>query len=109
MTMLVSLDQASAHLRRDTDADDNDLLLKIEAASRAVLGYLGSAADFTEQIDTDSDGNVYGVPAEVQQATLLLLGNFYSTREGDGDAFADGLPESVKTLLRLAGRAPRLA
>ncbi len=109
MTMLVSLDQASLHLKRDTNDDDADVLLKIEAASRAVLYYLGSAADFVDDIDTDSDGNVSGVPAEVQQATLLLLGNFKKDLEGGGDPFVDGLPESIKTLLRLAGRVPRLA
>ena len=38
--MLVRLQEASDHLRRDTTDDDNDLTLKIKAASAAIINYL---------------------------------------------------------------------
>ena len=41
MAMLVSLQQASDHLRRDTTDDDADLTIKIQAASAAIMDYLG--------------------------------------------------------------------
>jgi hypothetical protein len=93
MVMLVSLAQASQHLRRDTDADDADLTLKIQAASRAVLnyispmipGFIDSNGDFEE----DSAGEVLGVPDDIKAATLLLIGEFYMNREPKA---ADSVP-----------------
>lgn len=87
MVMLVSLKQASDHLRRDTDDDDADLELKIEAASEAVLNYLkdSSAITFLDtagEVETDSAGNPVGVPRAIQIATLMLVGIFYRDREG---------------------------
>lgn len=108
MVMLVSLDQASEHLKRDTTDDDADLTLKIKAASALVLSELGDAADF---LDTDgsvpegADGNPAGVPVMVQQAVLLQIGCFYSERE----AGAAELSATVRALLNLSGRSPRLA
>jgi two-component system OmpR family response regulator len=43
MTQLVTLDQAKLHLRVDQDAEDDDITLKIEAASAAILDYIGDA------------------------------------------------------------------
>jgi hypothetical protein len=103
---LVTLQQASDHLRRDTDADDNDLILKIEAASRAVLNYLkvdGMAfleLDSAGDVELDSAGDALGVPEEVKAATLLLLSSFYSDRSGQSSGFRMGyLPEPVTALL----------
>lgn len=106
--MLVTIEQASAHLRRDTDADDNDLVLKIEAASGAVLNYLKDGADeFLDtagQVPLDSNGDPVGVPYEVRAAVLILLGVFYSYREGEAGIinpqFSHGyLPPTVTALL----------
>lgn len=84
MVALVSIEEASSHLRRDTDADDLDLLLKIEAASEAVLDYLQ-----TDGLDwLDSDG-YYQAPSRVKQAVLCLVGEFYREREG---AQSDPIP-----------------
>ena len=96
MVMLVSLQQASDHLRRDTDDDDEDLVMKIEAASEGILNYLGSAAYFLNSsgdIDYDSAGTPLGVPRTIQQATLITLGVLYKDR--DGNEFVN--PQRVTT------------
>lgn len=95
MTMLVSLEQASAHLRRDTDADELDLTLKIRAASSAVMVYLDGGSDsFTDsagEVLEDSNGIALDVPYDIQAATLLLIGDFYKNRE---PAASDSVPEA---------------
>lgn len=91
MVMLVSLNQASEHLRRDTSDDDADLTLKIKAASRAVLNYLKTDNPHVDFLDTagevpvDTALNPIGVPEEIQIATLMLIGVFYRDREGNQD------------------------
>lgn len=108
MVQYVTLAQASMHLRRDSDDDDTDVLLKISAASGAVKNYLKSGSPY-EQEETsngdlvpvlDSAGEPIVLP-EVQQATLLLLGYFYRDRDGqDPNSWNPGyLPEAVKALL----------
>lgn len=101
---LVTLEQASDHLRRDTTDDDNDLQLKISAASAAVLNYLkGGADDILDsdgQVPTDSDGEPIA-PFEVKAATLLMVGYLYKDRDSDEDkAYEMGyLPKPVTALL----------
>jgi len=105
MTMIVTLDQAKAHLRVTHDGDDEDITLKVHAASGAVINYLKSAAD----VFLDTSGEVLGMsdsppvsaaPKVVQQATLLLLGWMFSFREGDADTFTPGyLPAPIVSLL----------
>lgn len=104
--MLVSLAQASAHLRRDTAADDADLTLKVYAASAAVMNYIqGPGIDgFTDSagdVFVDSNGEPVDVPYDVQAATLLLIGYFYKNRDDNPDgAFERGyLPAPVCALL----------
>lgn len=102
MVMFVTLEQASDHLRRDTDDDDNDLTLKIEAASQAILNYIDPTI-----IDFDSAGEAIDVPRPIQAATLILLGQLYVDR--DAPDFRDGktaprwgdiiLPRTVQFLL----------
>lgn len=104
--MLVSLQQASDHLRRDTSADDNDLTLKVYAASAAVMNYIqGPGIDgFTDSagdILADSNGDPQSVPYPVQAATLILIGYMYRLRDANDDsAFDRGyLPAPVCALL----------
>ena len=104
MVMLVSLAQASLHLRRDTDDDDTDLILKIHAASGAVINYLKDGATFldsADEVDTDSFSEPIGVPFEVQAAVLLLVGMFYLDRDGsEPDLWERGyLPKAITALL----------
>jgi len=112
MTMIVTLEQAKAHLRVSHDSDDEDITLKIHAASGAIISYLKSAAD----VFLDTTGEVLGMsdsppvssaPYVVQQATLLLVGDFFKDREPSTEEvaltqFGHGygyLPRAVVALL----------
>ena len=99
MTMLVTLDQAKLHLRVDHDSDDDDITLKVHAASASVLSYLkDNALNYV-----DSSGVALGeIPYELQAATLLLLGALYGNRGEDGgtsSGFSNYLPPAVVSLL----------
>lgn len=93
--MLVTLQQASDHLRRDTCDDDMDLALKIDAASEAVMAYLKWKEEDVPQ----------PVPFIVQAAVLSLVGELYRDREGEMKGMVDSrfgygyLPQSVTSLL----------
>lgn len=121
--MLVSLQQASDHLRRDTSDDDADLTLKIAAASHAVVNYIGTDRasqiiefDSSGEVTLDSNGDPVGVPEPIQLAVLVVLGDLYADR--DGRDFIEGgtaprlediiLPRTVHFLLD-PYRKPRLA
>lgn len=102
MVMLVSLQQASDHLRRDTGDDDNDLILKVQAASGAVINYLKDGATFLETaVELDANGEPIGIPFEVKAAVLLMVGYLYKERDGDdGKSYEMGyLPRPVMSLL----------
>lgn len=105
MVMLVSLAQGKEHLRVDSSDEDNDLTLKIHAASAVVLNYIRNGADsFTDSAGdaiVDSNGNPLGIPYEIQAATLLMLGYLYTNRDSDPDkAYGLGtLPNDVTALL----------
>lgn len=103
MTALVTLDQAKAHLRVEHNADNDDIQLKINAASVAVVNYCKT---------TDAQGwDETTAPADVQNAVLLLLGDFYKTREGgdpSNDVALGYFPVPVTALLHRY-RDPALA
>lgn len=85
MVMLVSLNQASDHLRRDTTDDNSDLELKIAAASQAVLNYVKGPFSFLDtsgQVEVDSAGDPVGVPEPMQMAVLMVIGMLYTDRQG---------------------------
>lgn len=107
---LVTIAQFAAHARIDQIVDVDDVELKIQAASEAVMAYLGEgAAGFTDtngDIFTDSQGDPLGVPARVQQATLLTAAAMYRERDGSQEyavpsAFGYGyqLPQGATALL----------
>lgn len=116
MVMYVTLQQARDHLYLDTTDNDNDVTLKIKAASGAVRNYLKSWSPYEPEYDSngdieyDSAGDIiYAldsagdkiVRSEVQQATLILLGIFYKDRDGEmADKWQHGyLPMPVMSLL----------
>lgn len=109
MTLLVTLEQAKAHLRIDETDGDADVTLKIHGASGAVLNYLKSSSPYVPEIVdgvpvVDADGNpVYttDVRFEVQAAVLLMLGYLFKDRDNDKDhEYEMGfLPRPVTALL----------
>ncbi|MAG66603.1 MAG: hypothetical protein CMK74_12150 [Pseudomonadales bacterium] len=114
--MYVTTEQAKHQLQMDHDDDDSLITGYVTAASKAVKNYLKSASPFEVERDahgnpvpdssgdpiyiTDSQG-AYIVSAEVQQATLLLVGYFYKDRDNNADGeFEQGyLPKPVTALL----------
>lgn len=76
--MLVTLQQAKDHLRIDHDAEDNDLTLKIHAASGAVARYLKIPSSFF----ADETALTTDTPFEIQAAVLIMLGILYRDRDG---------------------------
>lgn len=112
--MLVTLAQARMHLKSDSNADDADLLLKIEAVSESVVEYLKDAATFLNsagEVDWDSSGDpLIPIPRRVQQATLLWIGYYYDkTRDGaEGDAANFGAPPPAVQNLLWPLRTPTL-
>lgn len=85
---LVSLADTRAHLRLDTQDEDNYVELLIEAASIAVCDYIrDSGPDFLDSNGEpyeESDGVAYGIPANVRHATLLLIGYLHKDRDSNG-------------------------
>lgn len=105
MVKLVTLQQASDHLRRSLDdGDDADLELKIEGASGAVLNYLKSASpyilDDAGNPTVGADGEPIVRP-EVKSAVLLMLGYLFKDRDNDEKhEYEPGyLPRPVTALL----------
>jgi len=77
--MIVSLQEAKEHLRVDTDAEDDDITLKIQAASNIILDYLKKTED-------DYEPGLYGTiltPTSVKMACLILVGILYRDRDGE--------------------------
>jgi hypothetical protein len=86
---LVTVEEASLHVRRDTGDDDDDFEMKVEAASELVLDYIGAGADaWTDsagQPFEDSDGTALDVPKRVKAATLIMVGYLYRERDGSNE------------------------
>lgn len=103
--MLVTLQEASDHLRRDQAEDDTYLELLIRAASQAVVTYLGSMnRAYYPEIDSNGnfeyDSNGDPVPEldsnddpvirdDVRWATLIYIGELYKHREAEQDGAVD--------------------
>lgn len=106
MVELITLEEAKAHLYIIHNADDNDLKLKIYAASEAVIDYL-KAEGVKKFIGADGEllkneaGEPVQVPFKVKAATLLMLGYLHKDRDDNpGNAFEHGyLPKPVTALL----------
>lgn len=116
MKKLVTLAQAKAHLRIDTDDADTEIVQKIHQAGAAVRNYLKSTKPYILELDSagdpvldsngdpvyfhDSAGDVVVYP-EVQQAVLYLLGDMWRDRDGQEktDWQLGFLPMPVQSLL----------
>lgn len=116
-TMLVTLQEASDHIRRDTTDDNNDLTLKIIAASTIVINYLKNwtrayegETDSSGDLIIDTSGDIiplidsngdYIVNPSVKAATLIMVGILYRDRDGqEASQWRHGyLPDVVMSLL----------
>lgn len=102
MTMLVTLEEAKAHLAMDHSADDALIALQVEAASAAVLAHIGDAQYlfldtggepiYFDTTDTSTELEQAALRALhlCRQATLMMVGDFYRNRE---PAATDVVPE----------------
>lgn len=124
--MLVTLEQAKAHLLVDFEEADNDITLKISAASGAVLNYLKTRKKLY-RVEVDEDGyevlDSQGDPIyirdsqgdrivrdEVKHATLILLGIFFRDRDGvEAKDWAPGFLPAPVTAILYPLRDPALA
>lgn len=114
---LVSLQEAKDNMYVTFTASDEDIKLKIAAASGAVLNYLKGRSKLYV-VETDSDGTplqdssgdpIYErdsdgarlIRSEVKHATLLLVGIFFRDRDGaEAEKWEQGyLPKPVTALL----------
>jgi len=96
MTKLVTLAQAKQRIRLDHTLDDADINLMIDAASGAVLQYIGD----TQYQFLDTGGDLVDLdPATeqaairalhvVKQATLVLITDWDKNRDGVNSAIVD--------------------
>ncbi|VVA47924.1 hypothetical protein SERVES_01645 [Serratia ficaria] len=99
MIELVTLDEAKLHLRIDDDYGDDDLTLKIQGGSAAILAYVQGS----RQLIVDDDGNaIEGEPlSRAKAALLVLLGILDRNRGGEEEEkLKQGeLPFSVTMLI----------
>jgi rRNA pseudouridine-1189 N-methylase Emg1 (Nep1/Mra1 family) len=113
----VTLEEAKRHLRISEfdECDDQSIDLLIGAASGVVKNYLKTASayegerdedddyilDSNGEPDIDEDSNTARyVKPEVKHAVLLLIGEWFKNREGDGAQYVHMvLPAPVLALL----------
>lgn len=117
MIELVTLDEAKLQLRITDEAHDDDLNMKIKAASSAVVNYLRGTRNLYEpMLDangdfvTDDDGYYVADPGdsdgpqireEVKAATLILLTEMFEKRSGEEGAvdYIMAMPSAAMALL----------
>jgi hypothetical protein len=112
--MLVTLAQAKLRLRIDSDDSDGDLELMIAGASRACVRYLKTGADvFLDSAGDphlDSNGDALGVPEDVANAVLMLVGIWRRDPDGvDSEKWAQGYLPGPVTAILYPLRIPTLA
>ncbi|MBL5911232.1 head-tail connector protein [Enterobacter asburiae] len=99
MIRLVTVEQVKKHLNIDDDYYDDDLDLKIMAASAALLAYMQGG----RQLVVDESGNLIEgeTLSRVQVAALVLVGWLDRNRGGEeNDRITQGeLPFSITMLI----------
>jgi hypothetical protein len=83
---IVTLERARAHLNVTHDFDDDLIQHYIDAAEDYAARYMGreSLEDLLIEPDSDSEQSSeqpMRLPASVEQAVLLLVGDYYALRE----------------------------
>lgn len=92
--MIITLDETKKHLNVDYNDDDNYILSLIEVAEEITQQHIDLSLDeLTEK---------YGkIPTPIKQAMLLLIGNFYMSRESITLTSVNQIPNSYEYLLSL--------
>lgn len=105
MTMLITAEQARAHLRIEGTDDADDLALKTEAAEQLAAEFLNRQL-FTDQqaLDTAVVAGTAGeapmvVNSLIRAGILLVLGHLYENREDVITGTAADLPQGSRSLL----------
>lgn len=106
--MIVTLDQAKAHLRIIGNADDASVTLYLGAAEESAAQYVNRALFTDESALNDAvaagtdDGSGIVANDAIRAAILLLTGHLYTNREdviSDSRAVAIQLPQGSQFLL----------
>lgn len=110
----VSLEQAKDQVKAATNLADDRIELLISAASAAVKNYMGDFSVYEGQRNTDDDyiedsnyepliqlnaSSEQVVKAEIQQAVLMLVDDYYTGRITEYDLKQGMLPPHVTALL----------
>ncbi|MGF6877370.1 head-tail connector protein [Paraburkholderia sp. MM5477-R1] len=102
MTDLVTPDEVKARLRIDGEAMDADIALAIAGASSVVVNYLKLKENPWPTPDV--------VPAEVKQATLLMVGTFLRDPDGaESQTWLQGYPPNAVVAILYPLRDPALS
>lgn len=105
LTPLLTLSQVKTHLRIEDNDHDIDLSDKIVQTTSIIYDFLKVTTTPVAWINVDVSPAVTEIPALVQAAALLTVGELYMNRESSD---ADVLSDAVKNLLRRS-RDPALA
>jgi hypothetical protein len=104
---LVTLSQAKSHLRVIDDAQDDDILGKLDAAESIVLDYINTTVTWRTTTAAWTEDTV---PTFVRAAILLQLGELFKFRgDNDGPKHEAGQLSPVVTNLLRRSRDPVLA
>lgn len=80
MIDLITLEQAKMQVNQDGTHKDPDLQLKLTAASAIVMNYIKKSAPL-DAWALGTSPETYEIPADIQAATLLVLGELYENHE----------------------------
>lgn len=95
--MYISLDKIKKHLNLDTNykEDDRMILSYYNAAEEIVRRHI-DCPDLKQLVDKNDN-----LPEPLNQAILLLIGNFYLQRESISDTMVYNVPNSFEYILSL--------
>lgn len=94
MINLITLQQAKTQVRVTDDAKNYDIEQKVAQASAIVMNYIKKTTVPEEWVNNSTSPITYEIPADIQMATLLVVGELYMNREsGAVNIFSDSLKD----------------